>query len=423
MEKSNDYKGAEGGETSASQKMGEAYDLIYNQLSHFVDMPTEYRKVVTLWIVGTYFHNYCVSYPYLYFNAMRGSGKSRILEFIANTAYGGKGKKQSGITEAVLFRSPEGATLVLDEMESISGKDKAVLREYLNAAYKRGATVERTRKVKKNGGEDYEVQTFKIFRPIVIANIYGMEDVLADRCLTLILEKSNSPLYTKMMEDFGGNPDLAAARGLLIRAKGDEMAVSSRVLGSIQDWNSYIYTKYHTLSTSSYIFPSSPLDTSKPEEVERFECYNIIDSLNISGRNLELILPLLMIARSLSREMFDEMIPILSAIVKEKKDEEFAEDRDVSVIHFVSEQDQLRYQYMPVSQLAGLFKTFMSGTEDFDDRWLNAKWMGLSLKRLKLIADKKATKTSKMILLAVDKAKEKIKMFKTEDKTNERQTT
>lgn len=389
-----------------------AYQILYDQLGVYLDMPDDYRKIVALWIVGTYSHDKLPSYPYLYFNAQKGSGKSRILEFIANTAYLAGGKKQTGITESVLFRSREGATLVLDEMESVSSRDKGTLREYLNASYKKGATVERSKKVRTKEGEDYAVQTFKTYRPIVIANIYGMEDVLGDRCITLVLEKSNSPKHTKLIEDFSTNPYLQHAVQLLWRAKGDDGVDVDVPQNIVRDWNTYILGKYTPIDTSSSTPLTSYIVTSSPHQNERLLTFNLIDSLNISGRNLELILPLLVVARSMSKPLFEEILTIVKGIVHEKKEEEYAEDRDVSLIEFVSELDALRFEYIPVSQLTAKFKQFIGNSDDSEDRWLNSKWMGQALKRLKLIGDKKATKHAKMVILAVDKAKEKIKLFK-----------
>ena len=59
------------------------YYKIIDVLKKYCDLREDYYKLVALWIIGTYFHDSFPTYPYLYFNAMRGSGKSRIMQLIS----------------------------------------------------------------------------------------------------------------------------------------------------------------------------------------------------------------------------------------------------------------------------------------------------------------------------------------------------
>ena len=105
-------------------------------LPYYLDDTPENFHIVTLWIIGSYFHNQFNSYPYLFFNAMRGSGKSRYLRLIAEL---GGGKWTSSVTESVIFRTI--GLLCIDEIENINSKEKEPLRELLNASYKKGLTI------------------------------------------------------------------------------------------------------------------------------------------------------------------------------------------------------------------------------------------------------------------------------------------
>ncbi len=124
-------------------------------------------------------------FPYLFFNAMRGSGKSKTLRLVCKLS--NDGNVMASPTEATLFRTF--GTLGIDEFEGVANKDKGSVRELLNGAYKKGILIQRMKKTKGIAGEDYVVENFEVFRPIIMANIWGMEEVLGDRCLTLILEK------------------------------------------------------------------------------------------------------------------------------------------------------------------------------------------------------------------------------------------
>ena len=49
--------------------LGRYHKKIILVLKKWVDMPNEYLNIVSLWIIGTYFHKQFSAYPYLFFNA------------------------------------------------------------------------------------------------------------------------------------------------------------------------------------------------------------------------------------------------------------------------------------------------------------------------------------------------------------------
>src|SRR3990167_7132600 len=151
----------EGSLELAKIELGRCYERTVELIKKYMDMPEDQIKIIALWIIGTYFHSSFPSYPFLFLNAMRGSGKTRLLKIISHLAKGSEGDVQTGITEAVLFRIPSGITIVLDECESIGLKEKAILREYLNACYKSGGSVKRMKKVKFKGEDEMIIDTFK----------------------------------------------------------------------------------------------------------------------------------------------------------------------------------------------------------------------------------------------------------------------
>ncbi len=225
-------------------KLGETYENILEILEIYMDMPERIRQVVAIWIIGTYLHETFNSYPFLFLNAMRGSGKTRLLRLISSLSRGSNGDVQTGISEAVFFRTPKHNTIVLDECEGIGKKDAQTLREYMNASYKKGATVLRTRKIKTKDGEDYEIQRFEPYKPMAMANIWGMEEVLGDRCITFILEKSNHPGKTKLIEDFDNNEFIKQIKSALETIQCSLCSVVTKK-NMIKSWKSI----YHLLQT------------------------------------------------------------------------------------------------------------------------------------------------------------------------------
>jgi hypothetical protein len=401
-------------------KLGECYGQIIELINNYMDLKDEHAKIAALWIIGTYFHERFNTFPYLFINAMRGSGKTRLLKIIAHLSKGGFGQVQTGITEAVLFRMPKGQTLCLDEAESLSGKDKAFLREYLNACYKKGGIVKRTKKVKDKDGESFALETFEPYKPIALANIWGLEEVLGDRCVTIVLEKSDNSIKTKKQEDFEDNEIMQSIKRTL-----DQISVVMQCSYHEKDikklWNEYVNmtysinytTTYITLTTQNYntTFEEKRKETEKKlQDYELDEFFQKIDTTNINGRNLELFFPLLQIARGLSIETFEEMIKICKIIVDLKKEDEFTDSKDVEVYDFVSSLKE-DVGFLMVKDLVYQFKIFTGESED----WINDKWLGRALKRLNLIIAKKRMASGIFVILDSKKAKEKLKIFKKGD--------
>ena len=134
--------------------VGNAYENIKKVLHNYIDMNEEYYELISLWIIGTYLHDEFETFPYLFINAMKGSGKTRLLKLIAVLSK--DGILNASMREAVLFRMGK-KTLCIDEFEGIGSKEALALREILNCSYKKGMTISRMRKVRNALGEDYEI--------------------------------------------------------------------------------------------------------------------------------------------------------------------------------------------------------------------------------------------------------------------------
>lgn len=389
----------------AKIELGKCYENIIELIKKYMDMPEEQIKLVAIWIIGTYFHNSFSSYPFLFINAMRGSGKTRLLKIISHLAKGSEGDVQTGITEAVLFRMPQGRTLILDECESIGTKEKAILREYLNACYKSGGAVKRMKKANFKGQEEMIIDTFHPYKPIALANIWGIDEVLGDRCISFVLEKSDSPSKTKMLEDFDTNPTFQEIKRTL-----DKVSVVSvmslRKKTSITAWNSYIKEKYNDTTTLTTYTTHTTLttQTTLEREIEE-EFFNEIDNLNINGRSLELLFPMFIISNFLSGGTFQDIIKMGKELMIHRKEDEFSESVDVMVYEFVSKMEGT-LEWQPLKELTEKFRNF-AGSEE----WMNERWLGKAFKRLNLIIGKRRMASGRFFILSVSKAKEKIKMF------------
>ena len=372
------------------------YNLIIKVLKKYCDLEEKYYPLVAIWIIGTYFHKDFNSYPYLFFNAMRGSGKSRLLRLI--TYLSKDGDMLNSLTEAVLFRTT--GTLGIDEFEGLNRKGKENLTELLNSAYKKGVKVKRFKKVKTFTGEEQQIEEFSVYRPLVIANISGMDSVLGDRCFTIILNKSCKPEIVKRIENYESDEDIHQIKEFPFKrcsycSVDVVFKVYNRYLDYIYTTTSTTYTTYNTLNTLSTY------------EKDYFPLFNKLDSTNIDGRNLELAIPLLLIADFLGEEVFKELLETIKDIIQEKKSDDSIESLDISLIDYLSQEIE-KDGFLSVKELFFNFKSYVSINED----WFNEKWLGRALKRLNLVKEKKRMNYGIIVRINYNLAKEKIKMFK-----------
>ncbi len=366
------------------------YRNIIDILKEYLDMKEEYYNIIALWIMGTYFHQKFPSYPYLFFNAMKGSGKSRTINLISTLAK--DGKVLNSLTEAVLFRT--NGTLAIDEYEGVGRKGAENLRELLNSAYKRGTKVIRFKKGFTKSGEEQVKEEFEVYRPITLANIWGMENVLGDRCITIVLEKSDNKEVTNRMEIWGEEEIVKETIKMLNQCSLCSVMFSTN---TYREWNTFI--------THNYTYYTN--NTNNTNYTNYTQTFKSIKSMDLNGRDLELSFPLCLMASQISPDLLNITTLTLKSIFEAKKEEEIIENTDISLYDFfASTLDSSELQ--SVKELTNKFRNFL----ETDDPDINPKWMGKALKRLGLLIEKKRHSRGTLVKVNYPKAREKIKMFK-----------
>lgn len=366
-------------------KMQYAYEFIMSGLKKYLDLNEENYNLITLWIMGTYSHSDFPSYPYLFLNAMRGSGKSRTLKLI--TFLANNGAMLNSLTEAVLFR--ENGTLCIDEFEGLGRKGTENLKELLNSAYKKGTKVKRMRKVKRFDGESQEVEEFNVYRPICMANIYGLVDeALKDRCITLILEKSNDTTKTNLIELFEYEENLQNAKEILNSCRLCRVVMLG---GVYKAWNNYVSNNNDTHTLTTLTTQTTLFDKIKKSK--------------LNGREIELCLPLFILAEELG--VIDITIESLTKIFLERKEDERQENMDISLFDFFSQEPESN-DWVSQKEILKKFKEFLGREEE----WINDRWFGRRLSTLKLYKEKKRMNNGRYIIPDYKKAQEKMEMFR-----------
>jgi hypothetical protein len=316
----------------------------------------------------------------------------------------------------VLFRTAKERGLILDEMESERSKEKQTMREILNACYKTGGKVQRMKKKKTKDEEEQVVEDHYLYTPVALANINGIDDVLSDRSISLILEKSINPYLVKKVEDFDTNEDIKEIKRTLDKFSVQLCSVYP-IKKCIKGWNDFIKDKYTSIHHINSIHNYSYTIHKEKEEIDTDmeEFYNKIDQTGIFGRNLELFLPLLLTAKMISNTIFEDILIIIKKLNESKKDDEFTENKDVSLIEFISKSERYRFEYVHTKKLHEEFKAYAGSTLDDSDSWNTVTWFGLALKRLKLLSDRKRVATGILLMIDIDKAKSKLKLYKNEE--------
>jgi len=393
-------------ELDQEDKLKEVYEKIIEVLKKYCDLKEEYYSLIALWIIGTHCHKQFTTFPYLFFNAMKGSGKSRLLKLIVKLAK--NGRLVNSMSEAVLFRTAHMRTFGIDEFENVGGKEKQALRELLNSAYKKGSAVERAVKIKGKDEEDYRIDTYDLYCPIVMANIWGMDEVLSDRCISITIDKSANKRITRLIEDYDNDTAILYINSVVV----------SLLLRKVdaQAWNEYITTLNNTTINNDTTIPLTTLNDTKRHYIDLFEK---IDHSGIDSRHLELFFPIFSIAGSINGEILDKTIETAKNISKAKKDEDITESKDIMFLEFISHSEHTFGsidEFVTEKEILDKYRQWAEYDERNEEwKWLNGKWIGRALKRLNLIIEKKRFAKGRMVKLDFEFAKEKARMFKTED--------
>lgn len=380
----------------AKNRLKDAYLNILDILKEYLDLREDYYNIIALWIIGTYFHEHFKSYPFLFFNAIKGSGKTRTLRLI--TTLSKNGEMLLSPTEAVLFRTK--GMLGIDEFEGVTRNGLDSVRELLNASYKKGTKVKRMKQRKTPEGIEQVVEEFDVYRPIALANIWGMETVLGDRCIQMILEKSSDIKKTNLIEIFDEDERVLKTKKILEESSNKCSLCTCSFYGNVyKNWNNYIT---NNSTNTTYI-------TNNINNINYFLAFKAINLMELRGRDLELSFPLCLISTEIEPEN-QEILKIttltLKKIFSEKNAEEMVENKDIQLIDFVSQEPNKNFK--TVKKITEEFRAFIGAEEE----WINSKWMGRALKRMNLIKEKRRTGFGTQVVLDVEKAQEKIKIFK-----------
>jgi hypothetical protein len=157
--------------TSTSNPGGHSHEVIVQTVADFIERFVFLRtrslyQLLSLWTISTHMYSDFDYTGYIFACSPEPqSGKSRLLEVLDLLVANPSGILISP-TQAILFRTAGGNTQLLDEVDGWTNREE--LRNVLNAGFQQGATVQR---MGDHSGGGYEVQSFPVYAPRVLAGI------------------------------------------------------------------------------------------------------------------------------------------------------------------------------------------------------------------------------------------------------------
>ena len=172
-------------------------DAVRSTIRRYVVLSDQQADAVTLWTAHTHAFAAVETTPYLSIrSAEKRSGKSRLLEVLENLVP--KPLKTENISVAALVHLvDEGATLLLDEVDSVFGKGRPsdtqeMLRGILDSGYRKGGCYVRM----VGQGAAMKPRQFSTFSPKALSGIGRLPGTLDDRSIIIDMKRKTKEEHT-----------------------------------------------------------------------------------------------------------------------------------------------------------------------------------------------------------------------------------
>ncbi len=338
-----------------------------------------------LWTIGTYFHAFFNTYPYVFWNAMKASGKTKVLTLTEMMAF--NSINATNISSSALFRLIQAnkCTMLLDENENATEHQISEWKSILLSGYKRAGKVYRAEEGKKKGSKVFKVNEYEVYSPKMVANIGGVEDVLESRCVyfnllrTVNYETGNreietqldkwkdirNDLYILLMQEYSNVIDVYKCLDIPESIQLNLPLFSSELSECMTGPIGYSKVECNTPPQSSLSAQHS-LNTTFDVSVYRL----------LANRDMELWKPILVLAKCVSELLFINMLEFAIQKSKEKKTEELSDVWDLNVLYALLD--------LVLDDTYVSIKAIKAKCIEIDSSMETAKnaWFGRALKRL-----------------------------------------
>ena len=317
-----------------------------NIQKYYMDVTDERLFTITsLYIISTYCFELFNSIGYLFFCSDSGSGKTKFADILRFCSF--NSINATNPSEAVLFRilQQTRGTMFVDDYENIEDKKKNAIDQILKVGYKRGGQTIRAEKI----GDSYIPKYFDVYSPKVITNTIGLDSITYSRCIPVHLLKTATKKGNL-------NPDEFDNVWKIIRNQCFEFIMFN--------WKD-IEKNYRSLETNEF-----------------------------NNRDLELVKPLLALAKFFSKDVFDETKDYLLKIFGERDMFDFADDWDFilfdCVRDYFGDLTAMKGEWLSAKEILEMMQSRLNIEEG------NAKptvrWVGRVLSRIDLFEKRRLSK-------------------------------
>jgi hypothetical protein len=166
-------------------------NLIREQFKQYIEFTDKrYYTFFSLWTIGTYCFPLFNTYPYVHLVGLMQSGKSKLLSLCSCLSF--NAIHSADMTSAVIYRIVElnRCSLFIDEAEALSKKNIEIgTRKLLLSGYKKGGQALRN---ERDPNGNFVPRRYEVYGPKMMANIEGLEEVLASRCITIMMQRGSN---------------------------------------------------------------------------------------------------------------------------------------------------------------------------------------------------------------------------------------
>jgi len=387
----------------------EVYNLIRGTWKKYLEFTEEeIYDFMTIWTIGTYFFHLFNAYPYVYVGGVKASGKTKTLTIVSYMAF--NSIPSMSVTSSVLFRLIQGTrgTFIIDESDILASAERAAdIKSILYSGYKRGMKAYRS---EKSRNEKIVPQGFEVYSPKILANIQGLEDVLEDRVIPIVMLRSINPAIANTSPN-PEDPIWQQIRDklyvLFLTRYKDVIKTKEEIeryvqTGSTEGASEVVKEIVETFKEENVYVVNGSGEVSEVSEVSELGKHTI-KAFFMNGRDFELWLPILSIISFMyclpnSQTTHTSLSTPLKSIIrwiarkmKERLTENVTETADVILIDSLRKMvssENWSDDYVSVKTI----KNVMEQSYDEEQKWLNSRWVGRALQRLGF-ADKRRVGT------------------------------
>jgi hypothetical protein len=319
-------------------------DLIKHIQDHYMDLYNQQLTTLTThYILSTYIYQLFTSMGYLFLCSDSGTGKTKWATIISLLSF--NSINATNTTESAMFRIVEQSkgTLLIDDYDRIDEKKKAPIDQLLKVGYKRNGKTCRSEKI----GDNYVPVFFDVYCPKIITNTEGLDPITYSRCIPLHLIKT------------------LTNKGKLDVKENDVFWQEVRDVCYIWAFKNWRKVK---------------------------EVYDSLEVEELNNRDLELVKPILAVAKVYSEEDYEVVLGLVKEIFSNRDLFDFSSDWDFVLFNALrkhySDKSSFKSEEMQTKAVLDLMLQDMYFDED-DKRRPSSKWVGRILSRIDLFPKKR----------------------------------